>query len=232
MYIAYNDIVIRIMLAVFIGALIGFERTKRNRPAGFRTHILVCVSAAVIAIIQVKIVSDAVIFSMTSEKITVSESNIGRLGASVISGIGFLGAGTILKTKNSVKGLTTAASLWTVACIGLAVGMGYYFISIFSAVVTVVVLVLFEYIENKFMIRPRNIRIYVKLKNSSKFYKNTDEFFHDRGVKINGIEKINETEDYEECILDIQAPSFYSNAIIVEEMMFTGSAISVKIVEG
>ena len=109
------SIAFRIVLAIFVGGIVGFERGRKNRPAGFRTYILVCLGA--------------VLVMMTNQYVYVTYrvSDPVRLGAQVISGIGFLGAGTIVLTgKNQIKGLTTAASLWTAACIGLAIGIGFY----------------------------------------------------------------------------------------------------------
>ena len=112
-----TTIILRLFLAVILGGLIGMEREEKHRPAGFRTHILVCVSSAVVM--------------LTSEYISnvyrgLANADPARLGAQVISGIGFLGAGTIIRQGSNVKGLTTAASLWAVACIGLALGIGFY----------------------------------------------------------------------------------------------------------
>lgn len=112
-----TTIILRLFLAVILGGLIGMEREEKHRPAGFRTHILVCVSSAVVM--------------LTSEYISnvyrgLTNADPARLGAQVISGIGFLGAGTIIRQGSNVKGLTTAASLWAVACIGLALGIGFY----------------------------------------------------------------------------------------------------------
>lgn len=110
------SVTIRLCLAVLLGGIIGYERGSKRRPAGLRTHILVCVGAAL---------------AMTTNQYVVEvlkySADVTRLGAQVISGIGFLGAGTILVTKRQqVKGLTTAAGLWSSACMGLAIGIGFY----------------------------------------------------------------------------------------------------------
>jgi putative Mg2+ transporter-C (MgtC) family protein len=110
-------IIFRLFLAVILGGLIGIEREEKHRPAGFRTHILVCVGSAVVMLTSVFIFD-------TYRGMT--NADPARLGAQVISGIGFLGAGTIIRQGSNVKGLTTAASLWAVACIGLALGIGFY----------------------------------------------------------------------------------------------------------
>ncbi len=111
------DAVIKLVLAVVFSGIIGYEREHSHRPAGFRTHILVAVGSAIV------MMTSAYVFREYEGLTNVDPT---RLGAQVISGIGFLGAGTILREGFSVKGLTTAASLWAVSCIGLAVGAGYY----------------------------------------------------------------------------------------------------------
>lgn len=110
------SIILRLSLAILCGGIIGYDRSKKRRPAGFRTHILVCIGSALVMITSQYIV-DILQFS----------ADPSRLGAQVISGIGFLGAGTIIVTgKQQVKGLTTAAGLWASACMGLAIGIGFY----------------------------------------------------------------------------------------------------------
>jgi putative Mg2+ transporter-C (MgtC) family protein len=129
------DVAIRLILAVVVGGLIGYEREYKNRPAGFRTHILVCLGAAITSMIQLYSIQDTTnLILMHPELQNALKADIGRLGAQVITGVGFLGAGTIIHEKGSVKGLTTAASIWTVACIGLGVGLGYYTLTILSTI--------------------------------------------------------------------------------------------------
>ena len=113
------SVVLRFVLAVLFGGLIGIEREHKHRPAGFRTHILVCLGAASTTVTGQYLLTLSSIAPITSDPL--------RLGAQVIAGIGFIGAGTIIVTKRrQVKGLTTAAGLWTSAIIGLAIGVGFY----------------------------------------------------------------------------------------------------------
>lgn len=112
----------RLLLAVLLGGVVGLERERHGRAAGLRTHILVCVSAALVMSLSI----------FLHEKY---QSDPGSIAAHVVSGIGFLGAGTILRFRVSIKGLTTAASLWAVSCIGLAVGAGCYFSSVVATAV-------------------------------------------------------------------------------------------------
>ncbi len=119
-------IVVRLLTAAFLGGIIGIERGKLNRPAGVRTHMIVCVGSALVMLLGVEMRE---IYGVQYANVDVT-----RLGAQVVSGIGFLGAGAILKDGFSVRGLTTAATLWTVACVGLAVGGGFYMGAILTTI--------------------------------------------------------------------------------------------------
>ncbi len=129
------QVITRVGIAVLIGGIIGFERERKNRPAGLRTHMLVCMAAGLIAMVEQQMVYE--VSSFANSAINVS---VGRLTVGVISGIGFIGAGTIMMAKNRIVGLTTAASLWCTACLGLVSGMGYGIIALISAVIVVLVL--------------------------------------------------------------------------------------------
>lgn len=134
------DVIVKILLACLLGGLIGLERESINRPAGLRTHILVCVGSTLVMTINTILVVN---YSSTVNL------DPGRFGAAVLSGIGFLGAGTIIREGNSVSGLTTAASLWTIACIGLTIGAGHFLLATFTTLVVLVVLFTFARFENK-----------------------------------------------------------------------------------
>ena len=141
--------VIKILMALVCGGLIGYEREFKNRPAGLRTHILVCIGAAL-----VMVVAQFMYNNNASGNIDTT-----RLGAQVVSGIGFLGAGTIIRERFGVKGLTTAASLWAVACIGIAVGSGYYLIAGITTLVIIGSLVLFRKLEKVMKIKSEKAKI-------------------------------------------------------------------------
>ena len=142
----------RLFLAMLFGGIIGLERGRRRRPAGFRTHILVCMGAALAMSISQYV---AVTLGQTTD--------VSRLGAQVINGIGFLGAGTIIVTgKQEVKGLTTAAGLWASACMGLAIGAGFYE-CVFLAFLLIFLCIRFlPYLETAVVERARNMNIYVE----------------------------------------------------------------------
>jgi putative Mg2+ transporter-C (MgtC) family protein len=145
----------RLILACVLGGIVGYERENMHRPAGFRTHILVCVGSALVMI--------------TSEFIFKRYQGIAsldptRLGAQVISGIGFLGAGTIIREGFSVKGLTTAASLWAVSCVGIAAGIGFYEGAVAATVLIYITLILLKRIEDNFSKKNQYKVLYVHSK--------------------------------------------------------------------
>lgn len=149
--IDYLHITTRLLLAGLLGGLIGLEREQSNHPAGFRTHILVCVGSTLIMLVSIYGFSEW----MNHPNV---RSDPARLAAQVISGIGFLGAGTILRHGFTVSGLTTAASLWVVAAIGLSVGTGFYFAAVITTILVLISLILLNKLEHYFL-RSRRLRI-------------------------------------------------------------------------
>lgn len=135
---------LRLFLAVVIGCVIGIEREKKNRPAGMRTHVLVCVGASMIAIVECMMLADTMTLNLNNPNNTGVAISFGRMSAQVISGIGFLGAGTIFISQKKIAGLTTAASLWNAACLGIAIGMGYYLIAIAGCAIVMITLTLLQ----------------------------------------------------------------------------------------
>ncbi len=140
----YIVVLERLIVGVIVGGLVGYEREFKNSPAGFRTHILVCLGATIISLITEYDIQKMMIIAQNPMYAEVIKVDIARLGAQVISGVGFLGAGTILRDKGSVRGLTTAATLWIVACLGLAVGRGLYALSLTAALIIFIILSLFK----------------------------------------------------------------------------------------
>lgn len=144
----WYDVLLRLVVSTLIGLFIGLERERHHRPAGMKTHIMVCLGATIVSLIQVQIVCQALeLASADPAYASVLGADLGRMGAQVISGIGFLGAGTILVKKGSIKGLTTAATLWLTACLGLAVGMGYILIAVEAFAMVMAVLILLRVIQ-------------------------------------------------------------------------------------
>ncbi len=138
------EIVMRLTLALVLGGAIGFERQIHRRDAGLRTHILVSLGSCLIML------TSLYVFAIYKTQAAVDPS---RIAAGVITGIGFLGAGTIIQEREGVKGLTTAASLWVVAAVGLAVGCGFLTAALVTTLLALCALIVLRYIENKLMTR-------------------------------------------------------------------------------
>lgn len=176
--VTYAAIAFRIAVALLLGGFIGLERGLKNRPAGLRTYMLVCVGACLIMltnqyIYQVYQVGDPV-----------------RMGAQVVSGIGFLGAGTIVVTKrNQIKGLTTAAGLWASAAVGLAVGIGLYEAAVFGGGGIFIVLTVLHGFDNRMHHSTKALEVYIEISNSTNlgaFIRELHEFELDvDGVQMN-----------------------------------------------
>ena len=168
----------RLLLALICGGVLGIERGRKNRPAGFRTYMLVCVGAALVMI--------------TNEYIynRYGTGDPTRLGSQVISGIGFLGAGTIIVTvRNRVKGLTTAAGLWGAACMGLAIGAGYYTAAIISCVMIYFVMAMLYRLDVRVMASARAINLYVEFA-SVRDIGELIQYVKERDMKITDLELI------------------------------------------
>ena len=145
------SVVVRIFLAMFIGGFIGFERGINNRPAGFKTYMLVCLGACMVM--------------MTGQYISglYPDSDPARLGAQVISGIGFLGAGSIIITGHSqIRGITTAASLWVAACLGLTIGIGFYAGAIAGGLAVIIVMTGLRNVDRRIKSRAHAMRMYIE----------------------------------------------------------------------
>jgi len=138
----YLEITIRLLVAMSLGGLIGLEREYQNQPAGLRTHIILVVGSALTMILAIQLP-----YTLPGE----ATGDIMRLGAGVITGIGFLGGGAILRFGANVKGLTTATSLWTMAIVGLAVGAGLYFPAVLTSVILLLVLVVLSLVEDRWI---------------------------------------------------------------------------------
>lgn len=144
-YLQYQEIATRLAAAIIAGGLVGFEREKKGRDAGFRTHILVAVGSCIFALIELESAFSMIALANASEAARqVLAFDLHRLTAQVVSGIGFLGAGTIIVTKRSIKGLTTAASIWVCAALGIAAGFGYYRLVLAGAVVILLTLLVIK----------------------------------------------------------------------------------------
>ena len=226
-----QDIIIRLVIALIMSGIIGFDREFKNRPAGLRTHILVCIGATVIALVQTRIAENAYQMALTNPEI----SNIftyeqGRLIAQVISGIGFLGAGTIIVTKRFVSGLTTAASLWAVAGLGIAVGMGYLQVALSGFFLIVIVLILLQRIIHI----PTSKRIEINyLNRETKDFIN--QYFLSNNISIRDINfsvDMSQDNDIYKTVYTIDIPKKKKNySDIVEDISNHKNIIKISIVD-
>ena len=155
--ISMQALLIKTVLALLIGGVLGIERGRKRRPAGFRTFMLVCFGSMVVMTTNMYVFS----YLKVSDPV--------RLGAQVVSGIGFLGAGMIItnSNKNQVSGITTAASLWTAACLGLAVGIGFYELAVIGFFAVLLINSWLQTLENYLLMNSRIIRLYIEY-NSDK----------------------------------------------------------------
>ncbi len=151
------SIAIRLFAAVICGGVIGLERERKRRPAGFRTHILICLGAAMTTLTSQFLVLELGLFT-----------DMARLGAQVIAGIGFIGAGTIIITKRrQVKGLTTAAGLWSAAIVGLCCGAGFLEGAVIATAIILIAELLFARLEYFIISNSRTFNLYVEYSDSS-----------------------------------------------------------------
>ena len=168
------ELLIRLFVAIVIGCMVGSEREYKNRPAGLRTHALVSLGACIIALTEC-----VFMYNVDGYSGTVT-FNFGRMSAQVISGIGFLGAGTIFMSGRKIEGLTTAASLWNTACLGLATGYGYYWMSILGCSLILVVLMILQKIIPVHSLK----RVEVRFVNRSETMQYINDFFRENGIQV------------------------------------------------
>lgn len=202
----YLTILLKFVMAVVLGALIGVEREYKNRPAGLRTNILVCVGAALVQIISIDIFNTYA-----------GQTNLdpGRLGAQVISGIGFLGAGTIIREGASVKGLTTAAGLWVVACIGLAIGNGSYLPAVLGALFSYLTLKTLKSVENKVAIKAPYMEVELQMENKPGQVGKIGQIMGNMDVNIRNIELKESTGDIIRMVLSLKLPTSEDKAKVL-----------------
>ena len=199
------SILLRFVLAVLCGGAIGIEREHKQRPAGFRTHILVCIGAVTAMLLGIYL----------SER--GYQTDVSRIGAQVISGIGFLGAGTILITgKLHIRGLTTAAGLWASACIGLAIGAGFYEAAVIGSVLIIVVSSYLFRLGRGVVEKSKILYLYIELEELG------DVGAFSRGLKNSGISVINidiersEKKGVTAVLCDLECPGSTSHNEAIE----------------
>lgn len=174
--ITYLSVALRITAAFLMGGILGWERERRSRAAGLRTYMLVCVGACIIMLTNQYIYQ----FFKTGDPV--------RMGAQVVSGIGFLGAGTIVVTKqNQIKGLTTAAGLWAAAAVGLALGIGFYEAAVIGGLLIFLILTAVHTLDSHIRKNAQRVALYAEVENKMNVAQ-IARSIRDLGVEITSIQ--------------------------------------------
>lgn len=215
MTLNFWETVVRLAIAVVCGGIIGIERGKKHRPAGFRTHMIVCVGAALTMILGEYL---AIMTADTWNSVGIS-TDVTRFGAQVINGIGFLGAGTIIITgKQQIKGLTTAAGLWASACMGLAIGAGFYIGAVAGCLFILVTIIVFSRLENFILHHSRNVNLYIECESVDDIAEITG-VLRKHDVRIFDVEinkaKASEARPYPSAIFTLRLPKKKSHTEVV-----------------
>lgn len=170
------EIILKLFLSIALGGLIGLERETSHKPAGFRTHILICMGATMMMTLSILLIHEEIF----------SQSDLSRIAAGVITGIGFIGAGTIIQARGSVTGLTTAATLWAVAGLGLVIGAGYYMAAIVYCILLIFTLVIFGKFE-EIGLRKSAFRYQLKTQTEKDVLINIKRLALHEGIKFDAI---------------------------------------------
>ncbi len=179
--ITYVSILVRVLLAFVLGGLVGLERGMKNRPAGLRTYMLVCLGSCMVM--------------MTNQYVmqVLGQGDPVRMGAQVVSGIGFLGAGTIIVTsRNQIKGLTTAAGLWAAACMGLAIGIGFYELAVLGGALIFLSLSVLHRMDNRMRRNTRMVEAYIEL-GAEASLGSFMRFTREKEIEISNLQMENDT---------------------------------------
>lgn len=211
---------LRLLLAVVLGGLVGYEREASHRPAGLRTHILVALGSALIMLVSL------FMFEAFQGYTSVDP---GRIAAQVVSGIGFLGAGTIMREGLTIRGLTTAASLWVVAGIGLAVGAGYYAGAIMTALLALGALIMLSQVERRFIAKSFLRELLLVVEDKPGMLGRVGSVLGNHGVNIRNVQM---SQQPETRLLDIQLmllmPAAVDLSLLTEELMAAEGVVSVR----
>jgi len=169
----------RLLFSLIAGALIGFERSKKREYAGLRTHILICLGSTLLMLLSIWV---------PQEYMDAKNGDPGRIAAQVVSGIGFLGAGSIIRLGNTIKGLTTAASLWFVAALGLAVGAGMYLPCLVALGISLFALIVLDPVERHFFPAERFKHLVITYSGSSDFPERARKVIETFGIPVQSVD--------------------------------------------
>ena len=196
--VSLYDFMMRVFIACIIGGLFGLERKNRGKPAGIKTNMIACAGAAIVAIIQLMISNKT---GMAGTEVGNIKADPTRLTAQVISGLGFLGAGVIMRGGDKVKGLTTAATLWLVAVLGIGIGYGFHYFIVIAAVMILVLSSLIKRIETTFIEKRKIKKVILEYEQSSDLESIIREIAKEKDIKIVMDKKISEIDDGEQIVI-------------------------------
>ena len=216
----FLSVFVRLMLAVVCGGVIGLERERKRRPAGFRTHILICLGAAMTTLTSQYIVLELHLFT-----------DLARLGAQVIAGIGFIGAGTIIVTKRrQVKGLTTAAGLWAAAIVGLCCGAGFFEGAVYTSLLILLAELWFAKLEYLLVSRSKSFNVYVEYADSEVLpvivdtIKNCNTYIYDLELT----KKVNSSGTAHSAVFSLHTSRKMSHQMLLETISKTEGVTTVE----
>lgn len=221
-------IITRISVALFIGGIVGYERGNRNSAAGLRTHILVAVSMAMVSLIQLSMAEYVLgLVRQDPDTYLLYKVDIARLAAQALSGMGFIGAGTILHQKNTIVGLTTAASIWAVAVVGLAIGMGFYTLGVVGGVFIFLTLDTLSHFQARYIERMYEVQIDISFKKNEDVPEQILHFMQTNNLEISGVEYNESKENSQETIKYFLNVSHNKNMErIIKEMYYIHPAVT------
>jgi putative Mg2+ transporter-C (MgtC) family protein len=218
------DMVIRLCLGFVAGGIIGFERSSRRQVAGLRTHILIATGATLLMLLSIYLPQE---FSGTQRS-----GDPGRIAAQVVSGIGFLGAGAIIRLGNNVRGLTTAASLWFVAAVGLAVGSGMFLVAGVAEVLGLITLIVLSFVERKLFPTERIKMLVISYKGSNSSTGEDMAIIKDSGINIQSMDVNQSSKDKGTKLrLLVRIPNTVDIASIARTIRASGNVGRVEIKE-
>lgn len=191
-----SEFMFRVFIACIVGGLFGLERKSRGKPAGMKTNMLACAGAAIVSIIQLMISNKASEIGIGNIK-----ADLTRLTAQVISGLGFLGAGVIMTGGNKVKGLTTAATLWLVAILGIGIGYGFYYFILPASALILFLSYLIKKFETTFIDKRKIKKIILEYEQSEDLESIIKEIAKEKDIKIVVDKKISEIDDGEHIVI-------------------------------
>lgn len=217
--IPWWEVLLRLVLAIALGGVVGYQRETTERPAGFRTHVLVALGSA--------------LFTLVSFYPFDGVGKIGtdptRIAAQIVTGIGFLGAGTIIRRENLVIGLTTAASLWAVAAVGIAVGVGYYAAGLAGSFLIFAVLSVFKWLELRFMPAVGERTVVLIVRGWPEVIGRIQERLTELNVSIKSSSMKRLGGDRTEVVLDLESLAFIDEALLLGEIGKIGGVEEVHI---